>query len=152
MAKFFPDNPEQQPGQDITSNPFWPAINTAAVRDVMRIDGDITAPRLEHAVITAIAQVNQDLISYRQSSAASALADMPAEQIGGVSQLVHHYQRAVYCLTRANLIERLRDYDTTKDGEGRAETLEQTVTDLRRDARFAVRAIIGTTHTTVELI
>lgn len=152
MATFFPDSPEQQPGQDITSTPFWPIINTADLRDVMRIDSDITAPRLKHAVITAIAQVNQDLVSYRQAATAEALADMPAEHIAGVSQLVHHYRRAVYCLTRANLIERLRDYDTTKDGEGRAETLEQTVTDLRRDARFAVRAIIGTTHTTVELI
>lgn len=149
---FFPDNPEQQPGQDITSHPFWPTINTAAVRDVMRIDGDVTESRLQHAVITAIAQVNQDLLGYRQEQAETALATVPAEQIGGESQLVHHYRRAVYCLTRANLIERLRDYDTTKDGEGRAESLEQTVTDLRRDARFAVRAIIGTTHTTVELI
>ncbi|MDO6525447.1 head completion/stabilization protein [Motilimonas sp. 1_MG-2023] len=149
---FFPDNPEQAQGQDITSHPFWPAINTAATRDVMRIDGDVTEPRLKHAVITAIAQVNQDLVGYRNEQAELTLADVPAEIIGGESQLVHHYKRAVYCLARANLIERLRDYDTTKDGEGRAESLDQTVTDLRRDARFAVRAIIGITHTTVELI
>lgn len=149
---FFPDNPAPATGQDITSHPFWPAINTATLRDVMRIDNDITMARLKHGIITAIAQVNQDLISYRQQQTATTLADVTAENIGDESQLVHHYRRAVYCLTRANLIERLRDYDTTKDGEGRAESLEQTVTDLRRDARFAVRAILGTTHTTVELI
>lgn len=149
---FFPDNPEQPPGQDITSHPFWPTINTATVRDVMRIDGDVTEHRLAHAVITAIAQVNQDLSGYRLASESPTLAEVPAEQIGGESQLVHFYRRAVYCLTRANLIERLRDYDTTGKGDDRAEDLDQTVTDLRRDARFAVRAIIGTTHTTVELI
>lgn len=152
MSKFYPDNPEQAAGEDISSHPFWPAINTAAVRDVMRIDGDVTEPRLNHAIITAIAQVNQDLVGYRQTSSSAALAEVDAEAIGGESELVHNYRRAVYCLARANLIERLRDYDTTKDGEGRAESLEQTVTDLRRDARFAVRAIIGSTHTTVELI
>ena len=152
MSTFFPDNPEQPPGQDITSHPFWPTISTTHLRDVMRIDGDVTEPRLSHAVITAIAQVNQDLIGYRQEQTQATLADVTAEQIGNESELVHHYRRAVYCLTRANLIERLRDYDTTKDGEGRAESLAQTVIDLRRDARFAVRAIIGTTHTTVELI
>lgn len=152
MTKFYPENPQQAPGIDISSHPFWPDINTADVRDVMRIDGDVTAPRLEHAIITAIAQVNQDLVGYRQAASAYSLDEVEAEEIGGESELVHHYRRAVYCLTRANLIERLRDYDTTKDGEGRAESLAQTVTDLRRDARFAVRAIIGTTHTTVELI
>lgn len=149
---FFPDNPVNPPGENISSHPFWPAINTATARDVMRIDGSITEPRLKHAVITAIAQVNQDLTGYRLNSGYDALADVPAEQIGHESQLVHHYRRAVYCLARANLIERLRDYDTTGKGDDRADALEQTVTDLRRDARFAVRAILGITHTTVELI
>lgn len=149
---FFPDNPTSPPGESIESGPFWPAINTATVRDVMRIGGDVTEPRLAHAVITAIAQVNQDLAGYRQASEHSTLAEVPAEQIGGESALVHHYRRAVYCLARANIIERLRDYDTTAKGDDRAEDLDQTVTDLRRDARFAVRAILGITHTTVELI
>lgn len=152
MPKFYPDNPQQPDGDEITSHAFWPTINTTKVRDVMRIDGDVTQPRLKHAIITAIAQVNQDLVTFRQEAKESTLSEVPAEVIGGESQLVHHYRRAVYCLTRANLIERLRDYDTTKDGEARAESLEQTVIDLRRDARFAVRAIIGSTHTTVELI
>lgn len=152
MSTFFPDNPTTAPGEDLTSSPFWPSINTGALRDVMRIDGDITEPRLKHAAITAIAQVNQDLAGYRAESTHASLADVPAEQIAGVSKLVHHYQRAVYCLARANLIERLRDYDTTGKGDDRADALEQTITDLRRDARYAVRAILGTTHTTVELI
>ena len=77
---------------------------------------------------------------------------MESEQINGESILVQRYKRGVYCLTVANLYERYRAYDTTKDGAEKAEEFENSVDDLRRDARFAIRDILGKTRVDVELI
>ena len=152
---FFAAEPSPVPGQTIVSHAFWPIIDTAQLREVMRLDGTVTDARLAHAAINAVANVNADLSMWKAQQVNhgyQVLAEIPAEQINNQSVLLHHYARAVYCLARANLIERLRDYDATKQGETRAESLEQTIIDLRRDARFAVRAILGIPHTTVELI
>ena len=55
-------------------------------------------------------------------------------------------------MTKANLIEHYRDFDSTGDGHKAADKLELSADDLYRDARFAIRDIIGQSHTTVELI
>jgi len=66
--------------------------------------------------------------------------------------LIHHYRRAVYQLTNADLIERYRDFDTTAAGEKRAQDLDGAIEESRRNARWAVLDILGLPHLTVELI
>ncbi|WP_368208418.1 head completion/stabilization protein [Aeromonas sp. R4-2] len=140
---------------DITSAPFWPAISLCALRDTVRLDGTVTTARLTHAVIDAITSVNRDLAQWRsarESEGHATLAAVPAEPISGESVHLHSYRRAVYAMTRANLLERYTDYSATGDGIKGADAKEISSDDLYRDARFAIRDIIGTTHTTVELI
>ncbi len=55
-------------------------------------------------------------------------------------------------MTRANLLERYADYSATGDGVKGADAKIISSDDLYRDARFAIRDILGTTHNTVELI
>ncbi len=154
---FFANQSEIQSPADATiqSSHFWPAIHLEKLREVMRLDGNVTPPRLEHAAINAVAAVNQELRNWRQEREAEGyekLADVPAEQINDESTYLQWYARAVYCFSRANLIERMRDYDTTKAGADSTDPLEQTVIALRRDARFAIRDILGVTHSTVALL
>ena len=80
------------------------------------------------------------------------LEQVPAEQINSQSIYLQLYLRAVYCLTKANLIERYSDFDSTAKGLKAGEVLGESVDDLRRDARFAIRDILGESHVTVELI
>ena len=139
----------------ITNSVFWPDIDLSALRDAVRIDGTVTDDRLTHAVINAISSVNRDLSAWRQEQQAAGavtLADVAADEINGESELKQLYLRAVYATTKANLIERYRDYDATGDGHKSADKLELSTDDLYRDARFAIRDIIGDTHTSVELI
>lgn len=139
----------------ITNSTFWPDIDLSQLRDAVRIDGTVTDERLTHAVINAISAVNRDLSVWRQEQQASGTATLvgaAAEEINGESELKQLYLRAVYAITKANLIERYRDYDATGDGHKSADTLELSTDDLYRDARFAIRDIIGDTHTSVELI
>lgn len=139
----------------ITNGPFWPDIGPDELRKTMRLDGTVTNERLEHAVINAALQVNSDLKNWRignQLLGYGSLVQVPAEQINGQSIYLQLYLRAVYCLTKANLIERYSDFDSTAKGLKAGEELTDSITDLRRDARFAIRDILGESHVTVELI
>ena len=152
---FIPTNPAGKDEGEISSAPFWPVIKLADLRAIMRTDGTITTERLRHAVIDAIAAVNSDLSGWainRQGDGYTALADVPSESIATESVLVHWYRRAVYSMARANLYERYLDSTATADAVKDAEPRNLTADDLYRDARFAIRDILGTTHITVALI
>lgn len=139
----------------VTSDPFWPAISLADLRDTVRLDGTVTTVRLKHAVIDAITSVNRDLADWRRAREAegvATLAAVPGEVINGESAYLHSYRRAVYAMTRANLLERYTDYSATGDGVKGADAKIISSDDLYRDARFAIRDILGTTHITVALI
>ncbi|MBP4058679.1 MULTISPECIES: head completion/stabilization protein [Aeromonas] len=139
----------------VTSDPFWPAISLADLRDTVRLDGTVTTARLKHAVIDAITSVNRDLADWRRAREAegvATLAAVPGEVINGESAYLHSYRRAVYAMTRANLLERYTDYSATGDGVKGADAKIISSDDLYRDARFAIRDILGTTHITVALI
>ncbi|WHF36809.1 head completion/stabilization protein [Aeromonas salmonicida] len=140
---------------EITSSPFWPEISLADLRETVRLDGTVTTSRLTHAVVDAITSVNRDLADWRiarQAEGHSTLAAVPSEVINNESVHLHSYRRAVYAMTRANLLERYTDYSATGDGVKGADAKIVSSDDLYRDARFAIRDILGTTHNTVELI
>lgn len=139
----------------ISSGSFWPIVDPVAVRESQRIDSTITAERLRDALIAAIGAVNRELAAFRATNTAAgyaSLADVPAEEIDGVSVNTHGYHRAVGCLTKASLIERYRDYNSTAKGDRKADQLADPIDDLRRDARWAISDIRGIGRTTVELI
>ena len=156
MSTGFIANAPTSPAEGkIDSSPFWPAISLPDLRDTVRLDGTVTTARLKHAVIDAITSVNRDLADWRRAREAegvTTLAAVPGEVINGESAYLHSYRRAVYAMTRANLLERYTDYSATGDGVKGADAKIISSDDLYRDARFAIRDILGTTHITVALI
>ncbi|MBV7469152.1 head completion/stabilization protein [Aeromonas sp. sif0611] len=156
MSTGFIANAPTSPAEgEIDSSPFWPVISLPDLRDTVRLDGTVTTARLKHAVIDAITSVNRDLADWRRAREAegvATLAAVPGEVINGESAYLHSYRRAVYAMTRANLLERYTDYSATGDGVKGADAKIISSDDLYRDARFAIRDILGTTHITVALI
>lgn len=139
----------------ITNNDFFPTIRLLEVRNAMRIDGTVTNERLKHAIIEAMATVNFDLRDFRkkhQANGKRSLEDCDDEEINGTNLLEYQYKRAVYSLATANLYERYRSFDSTKDGNDKADELLNTSGDLRRDYHFAVRDMLGTQRLITELI
>lgn len=139
----------------ISAGAFWPAVDPAKVRDEHRIDTTITPPRLRSVLIEAIASVNAELAAWRIANIAAgvtALGDVTAESIDDQSILVHRYLRAVGCTAKALLMERYRDFDSTAQGDKKAEALTDAIDDIRRDARWAIADILGNSRTVVELI
>lgn len=139
----------------IPNNSFWPDVDLAKFRSVMRVDGTVTPERLRQVVLTAMAEVNAELYPWRERqelAGHNSLADVPAEKLAGVSVRLHHYENAVWCWTRAVLNERYQDFDATAAAAKRGEELNDASGDLWRDARWAVSRVQDMPHCTVELI
>lgn len=140
---------------NIPNNSFWPDVDLAKFRSVMRVDGTVTPERLRQVVLTAMAEVNAELYPWRERqelAGHNSLADVPAEKLAGVSVRLHHYENAVWCWTRAVLNERYQDFDATASAVKRGEELNDASGDLWRDARWAVSRVQDMPHCTVELI
>ena len=139
----------------ISNADFWPEIDGQQLRAAMRIDSSVTDDRLEVATVNAMIEANRELATYRaarQAEGHATLAEVPAEQIKGKSQLLHLYCRVIYCGALAELIERYQSFDATNSGEQKVAEEESSPDQLRRDARKALRTILGISHATVELL
>lgn len=139
----------------ISNAEFWPEIDGQKLRAAMRIDSSVTDDRLEVATVNAMIEANRELADYRtarQAEGHATLGDVPAEKIKDESQLLHLYRRIVYCRALAELIERYRSYDATNSGAQKVTEEETSPDQLRRDARWALRNILGESHNTVELL
>lgn len=150
-----PDGNSHPDTTTIVSNDGWfPDIDLTDVRDAMRLDGTVTHARLKQAVRAAILYVNNELQSWKASHAAGCpdMASIPAPVIDGESPLSISYRRAVYCMAKADLIERYRDYDTTGEGNKKAQWLESSPDEQRRNAHWAIADMMQRRHLTVEII
>lgn len=155
MSSFIAAAPAKAGQNPITNDGFFPDIDVDQALVAMRQDGTVTPERLRAALIEAVLSINEELAAWKARQLGGGCArmeDVPAQKVDGKSANLHRYLRALYCQARAGLIERYRDYDTTAAGDKHAETLEQSVDDLRRDARWAISDILGATRSTVELI
>lgn len=143
------------PPQVITNDGFFPDIPLNDARQALRLDGTVTDERLRFALVGAMLEVGNSLALWKvaqQARGHTQLADVPADKLDGKSRLQHAYIRAVYSLTKADLIERMTDYDTTAAGQKRAEWLSEASDDHRRNARFAIADLMATSRAVVELI
>lgn len=161
MSSFIARPPQAQidqapaPETTVGNDGFFPDIEPAELREVARIPTSITPARLRAAILGAIMTVEADLRTWaalHRAAGYAKLADVPAPELDGQSVQLIRYARAVAMLTKAELIDRHRDFDTTSAGDRNAEELETTLADLRRDATAAIRDILGRTRTIVDLI
>lgn len=143
--------------ETIIDDPWYPAIDPAQLRREHRL-GDltkVTPERLRAAILEALISVDNQLgvWALRQTAAGYlSLAEIPARRFDGESRLVISFRRAVGALTKLELVERLRDLDTSPAGDRDAAALDPSIGELRHDAVHAIRDILGHTRTTVELI
>lgn len=141
--------------EPVTNNGFWPNIDPGVFRESHRLDGTITPARVEGALLAAMATVNRTLRDWqaKQIEAGHTTIDavpVPIWQAPGV--YLGLYQRAVFSMAHASLVERYADFDATNSGRERSESLMEPADSYRRDAAWAISEIEGRPHSTVELI
>lgn len=141
--------------ETITNAEFFPDILVEAFRDAMRVDGTVTNARCQHALEAAVSDANDQLSAWVQEQIASGSTHITGVPIQPWQRAGYHqqlYLRAVYCLAKADLIERYRDYDTTGKGHQKADALAPADDDYRRNAAWALSDVRAQGRTTVELI
>jgi len=146
----------QTPPRVIQNDGFFPDVDVQQARLILRLDGTVTDARLVHALTAAIIEVGnslRDWASRQRAAGYPQLDDVPEDiRINGESRLVHSYLRAVYCLAKADLIERMADYDTTGTGQKRTQWLEDAPDEQRRNARWAIADVQNFSRTFVGLL
>jgi len=139
----------------IVNDGWLPDIDLTTLRREIRVRESVTPERLRAAALSAAITVGNDLVVWQAARIAeghASLGAVPAPVLDGRSRNVILYARAIACFAKAELVERYRDIDTTADGDRKADALDQTPDDLRRDGRHAIRDLLGRGRTTVELI
>lgn len=144
------------PGLMIACGPFWPDIDVNHFRDARRIGGTlIPDARVVDALAAAVLIVAADLDDWsiaRQAEGHDALEDVPGASVGGESGLIVLWRRAVYAYAAADLRETHGAISATATGQSRADEMDMSAEDHRRNGLHAIRAIRGTRRTAVELI
>ncbi len=137
----------------VNNDSWFPAVDAKRARDVCRLDGTVTPPRLAHAIEAAMDTVNAELRAYQ---AAQQAAGVQTLQDAGDGRQAGRYLRAIYAHVQADLAEAYRDIDTTPHGDGKneriRERIEAKVDEHRRALRWAIADMLGVRRTTVELI
>ena len=143
------------PAQDaqVNNDPWYPTVDAATARDVCRLDGTVTPPRLARAIEDAIDTVNRELRAYKAAQVEAGVASLAAS---GDGRQAGRYLRAIYAHLQADLAEVYRDIDTTPHNDSKAERMreryEVKVDEHRRNLRWAIADMLGRPRTTVELI
>lgn len=162
MSVFAPvNNPGDTSTQKLKNITFFREITVKQFRDATRVQGTITDGRIIENLRSAIITVNDQLSEWKTAKVIEGYAtldDVPSDDYGvdgataSYSELTHHYLTAVYSITKALLIEKYRDVGTSVDGHQRADDIEQTENDYRREAAKSIRKILGKSFVSVELI
>lgn len=140
---------------EITTGDWYPSINLADARAVLRADGTVTDQRLIECLSIAVLAVADLLTTWQQAQLAlgyATLADVPAVTVNSETRLVLLYRRAVYASAQAELIERYRGFDATAAADRKVDAMAPTIDDYHRYLRNAVRDIVGRPRADVELI
>ncbi len=156
MTVFAPTvDPNSTEGQTVSNIAFFPAISVDAFRSTTRMQDTVADGRVVQAIRESVITTNRELTAWRAAQTALGYADIgsvPADAYGDITELEHHYLSAVYAHAKALLMEQYLDIDSTETGQRRAAEFDGTVDSWRREAREAIRAILGIPRATVELI
>lgn len=141
---------------DVVGGDGWfPSVSVAEARASLRIPDVVTAIRVRDALRAGMLGVRRELRAWQIAEVAAGAADLAgadADMIDGVSEYVLLYTRAVFAFAAADLVETHHDIGATNDGKDRAETRALSADEHRRNATHAIRDILRTTRTAVELI
>ena len=137
----------------VNNEPWFPAVDAKRARDVCRLDGTVTPPRLAHAIEAAMDTVNAELRDYQAAQQQAGVARL---QDAGDGRQLGRYLRAIYAHMQADLAEAYRDLDTLPAGQGKESRVlsgyTTKVDDQRRAQRWAISDLLGIARSTVELI
>ena len=150
--------PASPPGRDhIPNSPWWPTVSFCAYREASRIDRTANDAQAFKQLTEAVARVNGQISGWFSNQMAltpglTCLVDLPAPDHQAVDYYEARYLRAVHSAADALLAEDFRDFDTTAEGDRRADAMEGRIDAYRRESHNAIADITGLPRRRVELL
>lgn len=151
-----PPAPQSPAGSVVSAGSWWPAIDLNAVRAVLRLGDTVPHARLVNAVQGAMITVLGELRDWQADRVAEGFAALaaiaPTPVIDGKTLPELSFVRAVQFAAGAEIADLYRAVSATNEANARADAQTLTADDYRRMCTHAVRDILGSTRTAVELI
>lgn len=148
-------DPEAPETDLVAGDDFYPAVSIAQARDALRLPHQATDIRVRDALRAGMLTARRELRAWKAAAVAAgaaSMADVLDEQVDGQSALELLYTRAVHAFAAAELAETHNDISASGDGKDRASENALSADDHRRNGIHAIRDILGTNRTMVELI
>jgi len=150
--------PAAPPASDVMPNAaLWPQVLFSAWRAASRIDRTASDTQALFALREAIGRVNAQLVGWlghqqALNPAVQTLADVPNPAHQPEGWYTERYLRAVYSAADALLAESFRDFDSSAEGDRRADAMEGRLDAYRRESQHAVADITGRPRRTIDLL
>lgn len=142
--------PEKLP--DVDCGDFWPAVSGEKFRTLYRLPAELPAAVIVEQLMLAAVNARNSLQKWRRSRTEISLADVPQEKVGERGELALLWERAVYCLAKAELLRETLTVDRRKEAENAAKSGEETEAKYREFAADAISMICGVDAITCETI
>lgn len=151
-----PPAPHSPAGAVVEADGWFPSIDINAMRDAMRLKGDVPHPRLVAAIEGGIITVLNDLAEWKARMVAAGCASLgevePERTIAGRTRHQALFNRAVRFAAAAELADLARDASATAEAVPRLENEPVVAEDMRRLSISAIRDMLGVGRVDVELI
>ncbi len=136
----YPLDSTEQNVDVIVGDDLWPDIDPKIARVVIRLNGTVTNVRLVESLENSIQAVQRELSEWR------------SQQDGLNDKQKGLYRRAVYFTTKAELMERYRDFDSTEAGNRVADALDPAIRDAWQTVRWAISDIMERPRVTIDVL
>lgn len=150
-----PPAPHSPAGAVVEADGWFPAIDVNAVRDAIRLRGEVAHARLVAAIEGAIVTVTGELADWQAghvAAGANSMADVDDRQLAGRNRLELLFERAVRYAAAAELADLARDMTATDAAIQRIDEEAPAAMEMHRLCTLAIRDILGVTRCVSELI
>lgn len=149
----FSGNPINYNDVPLTNNGFWPDLNLKDFQEQRALPPDMAAKTLAGALLSAVVEVNADLVSveakHRAAGHASA-ASVPGVMMDGMNGLCAQYTKAVFARAKADLMGEFASVGRRESHPGQES--EETRAGLLAESSVAIRHIKGLKRATVKKV
>lgn len=146
----FSGKPLDYQDEPLTNNGFWPDLNLRDFQAQRALPPDMEADTLAQALITAVMEVNAELVSVEvkhKTQGYAAAADVPGVTMAGVNGLCAQYTKAVFARAKADLLGEFATIGRRDTHPGQES--EETRAGLLAEASVAIRRMKGLKRATV---
>lgn len=149
----FSGNPIDFDDARLTNDGFWPDLSVKDFQSQRTIPADIDAATIRQALLTAVGEINDDLVKVAdryQGAGYACAGEVPGVEIDRENLLCARYCKAVYARAKADLMGEFATIGRRETHPGQES--DETRSSLIAESTLAVRRIKGLKRITVAMI